>query len=156
MYLLGVLLRPSAVGSCENDRNEPSSANKSLCQAATGHIVAQDLVKGMSHITGGGLLENIPRMLPKHLAAHLNVSDWQVPAVLRWLKKAGGVEDIEFARTFNTGLGMVLVVGAEHVAEVTNRLSRAGEISYVVGHVQRRDGEGCVLGGLEAWRRMEA
>ena len=66
-------------------------------------VVKKNLVKGMAHITGGGLIENVPRMLPKHLAAEMSAKSWPVPPVLGWLKKSGRVEDNEFAKTFNTG-----------------------------------------------------
>lgn len=115
--------------------------------------VRKDLVKGMAHITGGGLLENIPRMLPDHLAAEIDVSAWTVPKVLKWLKAAGRLEDREFARVFNTGLGMVLVVAPELVRKVVAELEEAGETVWVVGTVVAKEegGEGCVLKGLEAW-----
>ena len=71
------------------------------------------LVKGFAHITGGGLFENIPRILPPHLAASLDASTWEVPAVLTWLRRAGKVTAREFARTWNAGLGMVVVVRGE-------------------------------------------
>ncbi|MCJ1406497.1 hypothetical protein MMC19_000562 [Ptychographa xylographoides] len=114
--------------------------------------VAQDLLKGMSHITGGGLLENIPRMLPKHLAAEIDVSTWPMPPVFRWLKTQGRVEDLEYARTFNTGLGMVLVVADVDAAKAILCLEDAGETVFEIGKLTGRDGAGCVLKGLEAWR----
>ena len=115
--------------------------------------VKKDLVKGMAHITGGGLIENIPRMLPDHLAAEIDVSAWTVPEVLKWLKVAGRLEDQEFARVFNTGLGMALVVGQELVEKVVSELEEAGETVWVVGKVAAREenGNGCVLKGLESW-----
>ena len=116
--------------------------------------VRKGLIKGMAHITGGGLLENIPRMLPRHLAASLDVSTWPVPSVFRWLKKEGQLDDMEFARAFNTGLGMVLVVSVEDVKKVIVELEAAGETVYQVGKVISRegDGEGCLLENLQSWR----
>ena len=111
-----------------------------------------DYVKGIAHITGGGLLENIPRMLPKHLAAVLDVKAWPVPKVMQWLRKAGSMEREEFARVFNTGLGMVLVVSPDEVEKVMRVLKEAGESVYIVGRLgERGTEEGCVLEGLEAW-----
>ena len=72
-------------------------------------LVDKDLAKGLSHITGGGLVENVPRMLPAHLAAEINVSAWEMPPVMKCLKAQGKLEDGEFSRVLNTGLGMVLV-----------------------------------------------
>ncbi|KAI9677646.1 MAG: hypothetical protein M1817_006601 [Caeruleum heppii] len=114
-------------------------------------LAQRGLLKGMSHITGGGLIENIPRMLPKHLAAEVDVTAWSIPAVLRWLKEAGQVSAEEFARAFNTGLGMVLVVKKSDVAVVTKELETSGETVYTVGRLVRREGEGCVLRNLDAW-----
>ncbi|KAB8416388.1 hypothetical protein FH972_024907 [Carpinus fangiana] len=111
------------------------------------------LVKGLAHITGGGLTENIPRMLPKHLAARMQVDSWPVPPVLSWLKKAGGVESKEFAKAFNTGLGMVGVVPKEEADVVEKMLKDAGETVYRVGElVDKTDGaEGVDLVGIERW-----
>ncbi|KAK3717852.1 hypothetical protein LTR37_005624 [Vermiconidia calcicola] len=113
--------------------------------------VKQDLLLGMAHITGGGLDDNIPRMLPKHLAAELDVGSWSVPEVLRWLKKAGSVTDKEFARTWNTGLGMVMVVKTEDAQKALRVLSDAGETPIEIGKVVKNEGEGVILRGLEHW-----
>jgi homoserine kinase len=122
--------------------------------------VRRDLLLGMAHITGGGLEDNIPRMLPKHLSAEVDASSWPVPAVLLWLKKAGNVSSREFARTWNTGLGMVIVVKKELVEEARGVLEEAlgtGEKVHVIGGlVERKDGdggEGVVLRNTEGWER---
>ncbi|KAI3337333.1 phosphoribosylamine--glycine ligase [Xylariaceae sp. AK1471] len=110
-------------------------------------------LKGLAHITGGGLTENVPRMLPSHLAAEIDVQTWDLPAVFRWLKKAGNVQASEMARTFNTGVGMVAVVAAGDADKVTQLLRDEGETVYTIGKLVDRaqDGEGCVLKGLESW-----
>ena len=113
--------------------------------------VEQDLLLGMSHITGGGLEDNIPRMLPKHLAAELEVSPWPVPEVLRWLKKAGNVSNREFARTWNTGLGMVVVIQAAKVQAAIDVLSKAGEKPIQIGRLVKKEGENVILHGLSSW-----
>lgn len=109
------------------------------------------LIKGLSHITGGGLTENVPRTLPAALAAEIDVGAWEVPAVFRWLRAAGGVEAREMARTFNNGIGMVAVVAASDVDRVVAVLEGEGERVYKIGRLVKREGEGCVLKGLEAW-----
>ncbi|KAL5118600.1 hypothetical protein ACEQ8H_003451 [Pleosporales sp. CAS-2024a] len=109
------------------------------------------LIKGMAHITGGGLLENIPRMLPKTLTAELDAKTWPVPPVLSWLKSAGGLEDSEFARTFNTGLGMVLVVGHDQVQAATEILQEWGEQVYTVGKLVKRGDKECVVQNMNVW-----
>lgn len=113
--------------------------------------VEKDLLKGMAHITGGGLYDNIPRMLPKNLAAEIDVTAWSVPAVLKWLKSAGNVESHEFARTWNTGIGMVIVVSKDKAQEAQQVLEQAGETVSVLGKLIKRTGEGCVLNNIEAW-----
>ena len=114
--------------------------------------VNKELIKGMSHITGGGLLENIPRMLPGHLAAQCDAGRWPVPPVFRWLKNAGSLEDMEYAKVFNTGLGMVLVVAEADVIQTIMTLEDAAETVFEIGKLVPREAAGCVLTGLEAWR----
>lgn len=111
-----------------------------------------DNIKGMAHITGGGLSDNIPRMLPKHLAASLDASTWEVPPVLRWMKEAGGMQEAEFAQTFNTGLGMVMVVAEDKVDDLTKSLVHAGESPCRIGQLVERGDEGCIIENMEVWR----
>ncbi|KAI1735606.1 phosphoribosylamine--glycine ligase [Xylaria scruposa] len=110
-------------------------------------------LKGLAHITGGGLTENVPRTLPTHLAAEIDARTWTLPPVFGWLKKAGNVQASEMARTFNTGVGMVAIVAAEDVEAVTQTLRDEGETVYTIGKLVERaqGGEGCVLTGLESW-----
>lgn len=110
-------------------------------------------IKGMAHITGGGLTENIPRMLPKHLSAKVQVGSWEVPSVLRWLKNKGGLENEEFARTFNTGLGMVLVVSKEQATAVTKELEKCGETVFTVGELLEGRSE-VLLQDVEKWNTL--
>ncbi|RKP12086.1 AIR synthase-related protein, partial [Piptocephalis cylindrospora] len=106
-------------------------------------------IKGFSHITGGGFQENVPRMLPEHLAAQVDVGSWTLPPVFQWLKAAGNVPAEELARTFNCGIGMALVVKAEKASEVIRVFQEAGEAVYEIGRLAARDaGVGCVLEGL--------
>lgn len=113
--------------------------------------VEKDLLLGMAHITGGGLEDNIPRMLPEHLAAEVDGSAWPVPAVLKWLKKAGGVSDREFARTWNTGLGMVIVVREAKAQEARDVLRNGGEEVYRVGRLVKKGEEEVILSKTEGW-----
>jgi homoserine kinase len=107
----------------------------------------------MAHITGGGLEDNIPRMLPKHLAAEVDASAWPVPDVLLWLKQAGNVSSREFARTWNTGLGMVIVVKASLAQEATAALQDAGERVHTIGKLIARKDEGVVLSNTQGWEQ---
>ncbi len=92
-------------------------------------------VKALAHITGGGLIENIPRVLPEGLGVILDASAWPLPPVFGWLKAAGGLDDRDLARTFNCGLGMIAVVAPERAGEAEGILQAAGESVWRVGTV---------------------
>ncbi|PGG97255.1 phosphoribosylamine-glycine ligase [Polytolypa hystricis UAMH7299] len=116
--------------------------------------VATGTIKGLAHITGGGLLENMPRALPKHLSAEIDVASWPLPPVFKWLKKTGGVSGTEMGRAFNNGLGMIVIVKRESASAVKQFLEQKGETVYVVGELvdkASRDGQECVLKNLESW-----
>lgn len=115
-------------------------------------VTSDNLVKGMAHITGGGLVENVPRMLPKHLSASIDVKTWQRPAVFGWLQEAGKVSLEEMSKTFNNGVGMVLAVEPSLCEQVVQKLEAAGEKVYKIGSlVPRGSDEGCVLENLDSW-----
>lgn len=115
-------------------------------------VVEKDFVKGMSHITGGGLIENVPRMLPHHLTAEIDVESWERPSVFKWLQDAGKVSLQEMSRTFNNGIGMVLVVSEIAHGEVMRILENEGEKVFRIGKlIARGDDEGCVLLNLDRW-----
>lgn len=114
-------------------------------------VLGLNLIKGLSHITGGGLTENVPRALPTNLAAEIDVSTIEVPAVFQWLRKAGGVEPREMARTFNNGVGMVAIVSAADADKAVQVLEAEGERVFRIGRLVKRGEEGCVLKGLESW-----
>jgi phosphoribosylaminoimidazole synthetase len=117
-------------------------------------VIKNNLVKGMAHITGGGLVENIPRMLPSHLAAEIDVKMWKRPKVFDWLQEAGKISHEEMSRTFNNGIGMVLVVSEVASGEVKKILEEQGERVYRIGKlVDREEHHGCVLKGLDSWAR---
>lgn len=104
-------------------------------------------IKGFAHITGGGLPENLPRVLPKTLAAEINTKAWALPPVFAWLKEAGNVPDHDFWRTFNCGIGMVVIVEKAQAAAVSAFLKEQGETVYELGALVNRTGEGVVLRG---------
>jgi phosphoribosylformylglycinamidine cyclo-ligase len=103
-------------------------------------LMQQIKIKGMAHITGGGLLENIPRMLDESLTAVLDKNAWQLPPVFTWLQQHGKVEDKEMHRVFNCGIGMVVVVAKEDVGAAMKHLQTAGETVMQLGTIQRRAG----------------
>ncbi len=92
-------------------------------------------VHGLAHITGGGLTENIPRILPEDLGCEIDLSSWSLPPVFRWLAEAGGIETAEMLKTFNSGIGMVLVVAPEQADAVEAVLTGAGERISRIGRV---------------------
>ncbi len=105
---------------------------KSVLAALAAHRPA---IKGLAHITGGGLLENVPRILRAGLAAELHRDAWTLPALFAWLQREGGVADHEMARVFNCGIGMVLVVDPAQADAVSATLRAQGETVYALGAV---------------------
>ena len=99
-------------------------------------------IKGLAHITGGGLIENVPRVLPAGLAAHIERGTWQIPPLFTWLKQQGNVADREMYRVFNCGVGMIVVVSAAEAASAEALLEDAGETVSRIGTVRRRRGNG--------------
>ena len=89
----------------------------------------------LSHITGGGLLENIPRVLPEHCKAIIDCNSWQLPEVFQWLQREGNVEVMEMNRTFNCGVGMVICVARDQVEKALTTLTAEGEQAWLVGHI---------------------
>ena len=101
----------------------------------------QHPIKALAHITGGGLLENIPRVLPEGLAAHLDAGSWPQTELFAWLQKTAGIDAVEMNRTFNNGIGMVVVVPAEAAEATAATLKQLGETVYTIGRIAAR-GEG--------------
>ena len=96
------------------------------------------VVKGMAHITGGGLTENIPRVLPDDVTAAIDGRTWEAPPVFAWLQHHGQIDDQEMARTFNCGIGMVVIVAKLHVDTATHFLHDAGETVFTIGEIRTR------------------
>ncbi len=105
-------------------------------------LLKQCPVHALSHITGGGLLENIPRVLPASAKALIDTNSWQRPAVFDWLQQNGNVDEQEMHRTFNCGVGMVLCVAAEHTEQALEILAAEGEQAWILGEITAAsDGE---------------
>jgi phosphoribosylformylglycinamidine cyclo-ligase len=100
-------------------------------------LMKSGLIKGAAHITGGGLIENPPRVIADGLQARFDWSAWALPPVFSWLQKVGGVEEHELRRTFNCGVGMVVIVSPDHVEPVLEGLLNAGEAPFVCGELAR-------------------
>lgn len=113
--------------------------------------VRKGRIHAMAHITGGGLLENIPRVLPAGLHAHVDADLWPQPRLMAFLQAQGNIEPEEMARTFNCGIGMAVVVSEADVASVTQSLEEQGENVFRIGHIAAGE-KGCtVSGSAETW-----
>ena len=114
----------------------------------------EGLAKAFAHITGGGLLENIPRILPDGMAAEISPASWEMPPVFKWLITEGRVSPQEMARTFNCGIGMISVVSPAHEQKVIQQLTELGESVQRIGVISRiGHGDPVVLPNLsEKWR----
>ncbi|MBL4828087.1 MAG: phosphoribosylformylglycinamidine cyclo-ligase, partial [Spongiibacteraceae bacterium] len=98
-------------------------------------LMKQCQINAMSHITGGGLLENIPRVLPNNCKAVIDSQSWQQPAVFQWLQEKGNVEYLEMHRTFNCGVGMVICVDNDDAKQALQILAQHGENAWIIGHI---------------------
>ncbi|MBC8130785.1 MAG: phosphoribosylformylglycinamidine cyclo-ligase [Rhizobiaceae bacterium] len=107
-------------------------------------------IKALAHITGGGFPENIPRVLPDHLSAEIDLFAFKPPAVFGWLAKAGGVTEPEMLRTFNCGIGMIVVVSAAEAATVSAILQAEGETVVALGRILPREGAAVTFNGALA------
>jgi phosphoribosylformylglycinamidine cyclo-ligase len=120
-----------------------------LCRAAPG---TPGLVKAMAHITGGGLIENVPRVIPDDVTVEIDAASWPLPPVFAWLARAGRIGAAEMTRVFNCGIGMVVIVADAEAKSAERLLSEAGETVYRLGRVTPRAGrDGCIVSGIERW-----
>jgi phosphoribosylaminoimidazole synthetase len=128
------------------DADSPFSAGQSLAESLLTPtrlypkpalpVIRSGLIKGLAHITGGGLTDNIPRMLPKHLVPALDHQAWTLPPVFEWLQAAGNIADAEMARTFNCGIGLVACVAPQDVPQVLSQWLELDESPVVIGEVR--------------------
>ena len=101
----------------------------------------QFTIKGMAHITGGGITENVPRVLPENTVAQIDAQAWELPKLFQWLQQAGNVEAQEMYRTFNCGVGMVVVVAAADADQAQAFFAEQGETVYRLGAIRERNGD---------------
>jgi phosphoribosylformylglycinamidine cyclo-ligase len=104
-------------------------------------LAQQFTIKGMAHITGGGITENVPRVLPENTVAQIDAKAWPLPKLFQWLQQGGNVETQEMYRTFNCGIGMVVIVAAEDAEAVQSFLAGQGETVYRLGEIRSRVGD---------------
>jgi len=98
-------------------------------------------VRAMAHITGGGLTENVPRVLPGELMARIDSAGWEMPALFQWLRQAGNIDAAEMHRVFNCGIGMVVIVGEDEAEQAESLLREQGETVYRIGRIEARQGD---------------
>jgi phosphoribosylformylglycinamidine cyclo-ligase len=98
-------------------------------------------IKGMAHITGGGITENVPRVLPNNVVADIVATSWPQTPLFQWLKQSANMLDSEFYKTFNCGIGMVVIVSEADAAAAIQQLSAEGETVYTLGRIRSRIGE---------------
>lgn len=101
----------------------------------------QGIVHGMAHITGGGLTENVPRILAAQFAARIDSAKWEMPQLFQWLQQAGNIAADEMHRVFNCGIGMVLIVSADNADVAMKVLTEQGETVYRIGVIEKREGD---------------
>ncbi|MGX1901480.1 phosphoribosylformylglycinamidine cyclo-ligase [Thermolongibacillus altinsuensis] len=116
---------------------------------AVREVLKEFTVKGMAHITGGGFIENIPRMLPSGLGAEIDYGSWPIPPIFDFLQQHGKLQRKEMFHIFNMGIGFVLAVESEIVPNVIQRLEQCGEKAYVIGRVKRGEGVSFAGGKME-------
>lgn len=102
-------------------------------------------IDGMAHVTGGGFIENIPRMLPEGLSAEIDHGSWPIPPIFSFLQEYGKLKEEDMFNVFNMGIGFVLAVKEEHLTDVIGTLESHGEKAYLIGRVKK--GEGVTFGG---------
>ena len=131
------------------DAPAPFDPDKSLSEAllmptriyvaAIMPLIRQGLIKGLAHITGGGITDNIPRMLPDHLDPDVTFDAWDRPPVFAWLQETGGIAEAEMRRAFNCGIGMVLAAAPDDAEQIIAELHDAGESALIIGELRHRD-----------------
>lgn len=112
-------------------------------------LVQQRRIKGLAHITGGGILENIPRVLPDNCKAAVDTTRWEMPPIFTYIQKGGDVAPEEMARTFNCGIGMAVIVSEDELEQVARVLEGAGETVFEIGRIEEGP-RGCTVTG-EGW-----
>jgi phosphoribosylformylglycinamidine cyclo-ligase len=118
-------------------------------------LVQERRIKGLAHITGGGLIENIPRVLPDYCHAFVNAARWELPPIFSLLQEGGRIAPEEMARTFNCGVGMAVIVAPEQADAVVNTLEGAGESVFEIGRIEQGS-RGCTVSGQAGtWNSAE-
>ena len=101
-------------------------------------------IKAIAHITGGGLTDNVPRVMPENTCAKIDRNSWSRPAIFDWLQDQGNIDENEMLRTFNCGIGMVLIVDPGDADKITASLTQSGETVFRIGHIGEHKGSAIV------------
>jgi phosphoribosylformylglycinamidine cyclo-ligase len=112
-----------------------------MLPAFCSHWNSAGIVHGMAHITGGGITENVPRVIPDGLTARIDSKSWALPALFQWLQKAGNIADAEMYRVFNCGIGMAVIVSAANAEKAAAFLGEQGETVHVIGRIAAMEGD---------------
>ena len=147
----GYSLVRKIIARSQPDLNAPFDGTRTLADAIMAPtriyvkpvlaLMQKVTVKGLAHITGGGLTENVPRVLPENVKAVIEKNTWQRPKLFQWLQQEGNVAESEMHRVFNCGIGMVVVVAAQDAAEAMRQLNEAGEKTQIIGRIESRSGD---------------
>jgi len=124
---------------------EPTRIYARSVGAALGAYRVKKVIKGMAHITGGGMTENIPRVLPANISVEINRGSWPVPPIFAYLQETGAVETPEMYRVYNMGIGFVMIVSPYYADAIAARLEKAGEKVYTIGRTVRTPGRSEVI-----------
>ena len=108
-------------------------------------------MRGMAHITGGGLIENVPRVLPEGLSAEIDCNAWALPPIFQWLMKAGNLHAQDMGTTLNAGIGMVVIIPKRFRDAVVHSFKESGETVYEIGHISKGDEPIMLHNAENAW-----
>jgi len=136
-----VLARESDSTSGDDDIRSALLAPTRIYVRPVLELIGEELVKGIAHITGGGITENVPRMLPDGVHAGIDTASWRPGAVFEWLERAGNIDIAEMRRTFNCGVGMIVAVDPRDADRAVERLEALGEKAWLIGRVEGGGGE---------------
>jgi phosphoribosylformylglycinamidine cyclo-ligase len=103
------------------------------------NLIKNFTIKGIIHITGGGFIDNIPRIIPEPCQAVIKIHSWEIPPIFTIIQERGNIDDMEMVRVFNMGIGMMIVVSEKDSEEIMERLEMLGEKAYLIGSVAKRD-----------------
>ncbi len=135
--------QPESLGGCSlaDVCLEPTRIYTSIVRAVQSHYRVKQVIHGLAHITGGGIEENLDRVLPKNVDAEIDAQSWQAPTIYRWLQQTGGIETAEMRRVFNMGIGMTMVVSEFYAASIASQVNDLGVDCIPIGRIVAGSGQ---------------